>query len=85
MATPTPNLNHLRCTITNTTFDNIKKKSYFSLMCDDDEVELSSELSKNEIILAELKLYSTLKGSLNEHSCPLLFYKINEHQLVKFD
>jgi len=48
---------------------------------DDDEVELSSELSKNEIILAELKLYSTLKGSLNEHSCPLLFYKINEHQL----
>ena len=50
-------------------------------MCDDDEVELSSELSKNEIILAELKLYSTLKGSLNEHSCPFLFYKINEHQL----
>ena len=48
---------------------------------DDDEVELSLELSKNEIILAELKLYSTLKGSLNEHSCPLLFYKINEHQL----
>jgi hypothetical protein len=48
---------------------------------DDDEVELSSELSKNEIILAELKLYSTLKGSLNEHSCPLIFYKINEHQL----
>jgi len=33
------------------------------------------------IILAELKLYSTLKGSLDEHSCPLLFYKINEHQL----
>ena len=48
---------------------------------DDDEVELSSELSKNEIILAELKLYSTLKRSFNEHSCPLLFYKINEHQL----
>jgi len=42
-------------------------------MWDDDEVELSSELSKNEIILAELKLYSTLKGSLNEHSCPLSF------------
>ena len=40
---------------------------------DDDEVDLSSELSKNEIILAELKLNSTLKGSLNEHSCPLLF------------
>ena len=66
----------------------MKKKVYNAMQIivqmfqfDDDEVELSSELSKNEIILAELKLYSTLKGSLNEHSCPLLFYKINEHQL----
>jgi hypothetical protein len=66
----------------------MKKKVYNAIQIivqmfqfDDDEVELSSELSKNEIILAELKLYSTLKGSLNEHSCPLLFYKINEHQL----
>jgi hypothetical protein len=50
-------------------------------MCDDDEVEISSELSNNEIILAEPKLYSTLKGSLNEYSCPLFFYKMNEHQL----
>jgi len=39
------------------------------------------ELSNNEIILAELKLYSTLNGSLNEYSCPLFFYKMNEHQL----
>jgi hypothetical protein len=39
------------------------------------------ELSNNEIIFAELKLYSTLKGSLNEYSCLLFFYQINEHQL----
>jgi len=40
-----------------------------------------SELSNNEIILAELKLYSALKGSLNEYSCLLFFYKMNELQL----
>ncbi len=46
----------------------MKKKVYNAMQVivqmfqfDDDEVELSSELSKNEIILAELKLYSTLK------------------------
>jgi hypothetical protein len=53
-----------------------------SLLCDDDEIEPVPEKSNKEIIIAELQLYSTLKiFFIDDHSCPLLFYKMNEQKL----
>ena len=58
-----------------------KKRKNFSLVCEDDDIEVNQILSSHDIIRDELALYTTLKGVINDQTCQLQFYKINSHHL----
>ncbi len=58
-----------------------RKRKHFTLLCEEDDEEPEPELSSNEIIIKELRLYTTLKGYITKHTCPLEFYKLNSHHL----
>ncbi len=56
------------------------KKKHFSLVCEEED-ESAVTITSSEIILTELSTYMTLKANVTEYSCPLGFYKRNEHLL----
>ena len=56
------------------------KKKHFSLLCVEDE-EIQPVPNKNELIISELQTYMNIRTNVDEYSCPLAFYKMNEHIL----
>ena len=52
----------------------------FTLLCKEEEIE-PLEMSSNDVIINELRVYLTLKGLVTELSCPIQFYKLNSHQI----
>lgn len=65
----------------NKTANQLKKK-HFSLLCEDDDDNESLPMpTGTAIIISELGRYSSLKAGVEENSCPLLFYKKNNHLL----
>lgn len=59
-----------------------KKRKNFTLLCEEHDDEPEPELTSNEIIIRELRLYTSLSTrGITEYSCPLQFYKSNLQQL----
>ncbi len=58
-----------------------KKRKNFSLLCEEDEVEQAEVLSNSQIIISELNMYTSLKNTVTDTSCPLKFYQLNKDNL----
>ena len=59
-----------------------QKRKNFSLLCEEEEDDEDlAEISTNDVIINELKMYLTLKGSITEYTCPLQFYKLISDKL----
>ncbi len=56
-------------------------RKHFFLVCADEEEDIVPIQTPNEIIINELKAYSSLRANISENSCPLNFYKLNEHRI----
>ena len=52
-------------------------------LCEERDDSPGPELSRNDIMINEIKTYATLRGSITNQTCPLQFYKLSNSKYGK--